>query len=193
MKSTPIFVFDNKTSLLISEVPIHGAVVVIDYDGETKIVTKLSNANLTPTSTIEDFIILEDQWQYLGKPSELELIEENGKEGWRLYKRDENNYGNIGQNAIDFSITTGGYPTSGATGQRSFASGFNSHSIGNYSFCEGLTNVSGVELITGPIGGGPNQELPAGAYHIYGMPEGAIVYHGVPEGSITYYGVPEGA
>jgi len=194
MKSTPIFVFNDKHSLLVNEVPIHGAIVVIDFDGATKNITKLSNAGVSASTTIEQFMLMEANWAFLGKPGELELIEENNIEGWRLYKRDENHYGNIGKDAVDFSITTGGYPTSGATGQRSFASGFNSHSVGSYSFCEGLTDVSSVELITGPIGGGgPDQELPDGAYNIYGAAEGSLVYYGIPEGAVTYYGVPEGA
>jgi len=204
MKSTPIFVFDDKNSLLVNEVPIHGAIVVIDFNGETKIVTKLGNSGVTASTTIEQFFANEANWDYLGKPSELELIEENGIKGWRLYKRNELHYGNIGKDAVDFSITDGGYPNSGATGERSFASGYNTHSVGNYSFGEGLTTLSEVTLITGPIGGGgPNPELPDGAYNvygvpegsyvIYGVPEGAIVFHGVPEGSVTYYGVPEGS
>jgi len=193
MKSTPIFVFNDKNSLLVNEVPIHGAIVVIDFDGVTKNITKLSNNGVSATTTIEQFLAMEDNWAFLGKPGELELIEENGNEGWRLYKRDELNYGNIGKDAVDFNITDGGYPLSGATGERSFACGVNSHSVGNYSFCEGFTDVSEVELIVGPIGGGPNPELPDGAYNIYGAAEGSVIYYGVPEGAVTYYGVPEGS
>jgi hypothetical protein len=181
MKSTPIFVFNDKHSLLVNEVPIHGAIVVIDFDGVTKNITKLSNNGVTSSTTIEQFIAMEDNWAFLGKPGELEHIEENSVEGWRLYKRDENNYGNIGKDAVDFNITDGGFPESGATGERSFASGFNSHAMGKYSFCEGYTNLATVELITGPIGGG---EIPGE------IPEGAAVYYGVPEGSTVYYGVP---
>ena len=181
MKSTPIYVFENKNSLLVNEVPIHGAIVVIDFDGVTKNITKLSNNGVSSTTTIEQFLLMEDNWAFLGKPGELELIEENGVEGWRLYKRDENNYGNIGENAVDFTITSSGYPTAGATGESSFSSGYNSHAMGLYSFCEGYTSLSDVELITGPIGGGgPNAPLPEGAYNIYGVPEGAVVYYGAP-------------
>jgi hypothetical protein len=189
MKSTPIYVFENKNSLLINEVPIHGAIVVIDFDGVTKNITKLSNNGVTSSTTIEQFIAMEDNWAFLGKPGELELIEENSVEGWRLYKRDENNYGNIGKDAVDFNITDGGFPESGATGERSFAAGFNSHAMGTYSFCEGYTNLATVELITGPIGGGG--QVPEGAVVYYGVPEGAVAYYGVPEGAVAYYGVPE--
>ena len=199
MKRTGIYIFDDHLSVGINEVPIHGTVVVVSYlDEGSKMVSKLSNVGITNTTTIFDFLELEEDiiWSALGGGGgELELLEENDIEGWRLLKRNEDHYGNIGKDAVDLSITDGGYPNSGATGQRSFASGFNTHSIGNYSFGEGLTTVTEVTLITGPIGGGsiPGGELPEGAYNIYGVPEGSIVYYGVPEGSVVYYGVPEGA
>ena len=207
MKRTGIYIFDDHLSVGINEVPIHGTVVVVSYlDEGSKMVSKLSDVGISNTTTMFDFLELEEDiiWSALGGGGgELELLEENNIEGWRLLKRNEDHYGNIGKDAVDLSLTDGGYPNTGATGERSFAAGFNTHSMGNYSFGEGLTTVATVELVTGPIGGGgPNPELPEGAYNIYGMPEGAIIYygvpegavvfHGVPEGSITYYGVPEG-
>jgi len=194
MKSTPIFVFNDKFSTQVDEVPIHGAIVVIDFDGETKIVTKLKNSYVTSSTTIEQFFDMEDHWDYLGKQSELERIEENGKTGWRIYGQNPNYYGNIGERAVDFSMTNGGFTNQGATGDNSFAVGFNSHAIGEFSYCEGYTTSTYVALITGPIGEDrPTDEIPEDSIMYYGVPEGSIVYYGVPEGSIVYYGVPEGS
>ena len=197
MKSAPIFVFNDETSILVNEVPIHGTIVVVNYfDDGAKLVTKLSNDGITNTTTVGEFLEIEEtHWVELGGGGELELLEENNIKGWRLLKRNEDHYGNIGKEAIDLSITDGGYATSGATGERSFATGYNTHSMGNFSFGEGLTTVAEVTLITGPIGGGgiPGGELPEGAYNIYGMPEGSVIYYGMPEGSVIYYGMPEGS
>ena len=190
MKRTGMYIFEDHLSKGINEVPLHATVVVINYFDETKILTKLSNDGLTSDTPIQEFIEREELWKYLGKPSELELIEENGVEGWRLYKRDPLNYGVIGKDAIDLSLTDGGFEASGATGVRSFASGENSHAMGDFSHCEGLTTKHSVELITGPIGGGG--QLPEGAVIYYGRPEGSTVYYGVPEGAVIYYGRPEG-
>jgi len=183
MKNIAISVFNNQDSLSVFEVPIHGIIAIVDYFGETKIITKLSNQGITETSTIQQFFELTNNWKYLGQTSELELIEENGVSGWRLYNRNPNDYGDIGKDAIDFSITDGGYPLSGASGERSFATGFNSHAMGNYSHCEGLTTIDQIDLIVAPVG-------LEGSYTIYGAPEGSYSLHGVPEGSYSLYGVP---
>ena len=53
----------------------------------------------------------------------LEDIDEGNGIGWRLKDRDPDNYGNIGENAIDLSITTFPNTNRGATGDSAFAVG----------------------------------------------------------------------
>jgi len=79
----------------------------------------------------------------VGKPSELEKITENGNTGWRLLGRNPDNYGDIGQDAIDFSYSnsTG---ISGATGYYSAAFGYITTANGYASHAEGsYTTASG--------------------------------------------------
>jgi len=79
-----------------------------------------------------------------GSPSGLEKITENGHTGWRLIGRDPANYGDIGEQAVDFSYSNYSNDTSGATGQYSVAFGNGSTASGDYSFvCGGLITASG--------------------------------------------------
>jgi hypothetical protein len=72
--------------------------------------------------------------------SGLEQLDEGNGNGWRLIGLDANNYGNIGNNAVDLSTTTFPNTTYGATGASSFtagivttASGFGATALGNGS------------------------------------------------------------
>lgn len=74
----------------------------------------------------------------------LEQLDEGNGNGWRLIGQDANNFGNIGLNAVDLSITTFPSTTYGATGTSSFtagivttASGFGSTALGNGSLASG--------------------------------------------------------
>lgn len=71
--------------------------------------------------------------------SELEKISEGGNTGWALLGRTAANYGNIGSNAIDLSITTFANSTYGATGTYAFAAGHNNTASGEGSvaMCNG--------------------------------------------------------
>ena len=76
---------------------------------------------------------------------QLEKITENSQTGWRLRGRDPDNYGDIGDGAIDFSYSSSASPTRGATGQYSFAEGnfttasaLGSHAEGNGNLASGL-------------------------------------------------------
>ena len=86
-------------------------------------------------------------------PTGLEKISENGNLGWRLIGRDPSLYGNIGQNAVDFSSSNvsdsssswpGDYEyrdlpgvQKGATGAYSAAFGMNTEALGEFSIASG--------------------------------------------------------
>lgn len=74
----------------------------------------------------------------------LEQLNEGNGNGWRLIGQDVNNFGNIGNNAVDLSTTTFPNTTYGATGNSSFtagivttASGFGATALGNGSSASG--------------------------------------------------------
>ena len=74
----------------------------------------------------------------------LEDIDEGNGIGWRLKDRDPDNYGNIGENAIDLSITTFPNTNRGATGDSAFAVGGSTIASGDTSFAIGsVTEASG--------------------------------------------------
>jgi len=72
----------------------------------------------------------------------LEKITEGSNTGWRLIDQDPNNYGNIGNDAVDLSINTTVSNVSGATGNIAFAEGYNVRAEGNYSHAEGYRTIS---------------------------------------------------
>jgi len=74
---------------------------------------------------------------------QLVKVTENGKTGYRLKDADPANYGNIGDDAVDLSITT--FPSvNGATGDNSYASGVNTLATGSASNSSGeSTTASG--------------------------------------------------
>jgi hypothetical protein len=76
--------------------------------------------------------------------SGLEAINEGKGIGWRLKGRDPNNYGNIGLNAVDFSLSNGPSPNKGATGAHSTAFGYNTiATLGSSTAMGQLTTASG--------------------------------------------------
>jgi len=96
--------------------------------------------------------------ELITEPSGLELISDEGKDGWRLIGFNPDLYGNTGNNAVSLSINTYANNTLGAmgdysfscgkgtaaTGSYSFASGDGNYASGDYSFASGsITNASG--------------------------------------------------
>ncbi|MGV4461704.1 hypothetical protein ACQ1Q5_09240 [Ornithobacterium rhinotracheale] len=90
----------------------------------------------------------------------LEEITENGKTGWRLIGVNSNNYGDIGQNAVDLSISPNESTNIGARGDNSFASGFQPVATGVGSVAIGTrAKASGEDAIslgTGSVAEGKN-------------------------------------
>jgi len=69
--------------------------------------------------------------------SGLEKVSEGFNTGWRLIGMDPDNYGNIGNGAVDLSIQTLSSSVNGATGNNSFSAGLNNEASGNYSVALG--------------------------------------------------------
>lgn len=85
-----------------------------------------------------------------GLISQLQIIYEDGRQGWRLYGKDATLFGDIGHQALDFTDqqdntyrphTPDG--ERGAVGAFSVAFGLNSNARGNYSIAQGSSLASG--------------------------------------------------
>lgn len=74
------------------------------------------------------------------EPTGLEKITENGKTGYRLIGQNVQNYGNIGDKAIDLSFSDSVNDENGATGDYAFAIGINNIASGKGSFSQGTNN-----------------------------------------------------
>jgi len=64
---------------------------------------------------------------------QLEKITENNNTGYRLRGRDPDNYGDIGIDAVDFSISNSASTTSGATSDGTFAVGYKTEASWSYA------------------------------------------------------------
>ena len=71
----------------------------------------------------------------------LEAIDEGNGIGWRLIGRDPLDYGNIGLNAIDFSLSSGASTTRGALGEKSVVFGLDNEVPSIDTFVYGDRNV----------------------------------------------------
>ncbi len=160
MKRNPLYVFKGLTDRGIYEVPLNSTVYVLD-DGfqSPKFVEILSKEKLNPSSTIAEFLLLPDHYVDINKaltvPSELEkLVNDDGKIGWRIFKRDKDYYGEIGENAIDFSVSkilSQPNDPMGAVGINSFAVGENAQAIGDNSIAigQGTTAITAGSIALG--------------------------------------------
>ncbi len=74
--------------------------------------------------------------------SQLEKITEGTNTGWRLLGRDPDNYGDIGQDAIDLSFNNTASSVHGATGLRSLAEGHGTIAYGTSSHAEGRETMA---------------------------------------------------
>ena len=82
-------------------------------------------------------------------PSELEKITEGLNTGWRLLGYNQNNFGNIEQNAVDLSVSPFTGTNYGATGEGAFAAATstsateaNAVSMGNFSVASGQASTA---------------------------------------------------
>ena len=96
---------------------------MVFIDMSTGTVYKVVNSTYTPGETYRDMI---DDGKIIivaNDMSQLQKVEEDGKIGWRLLGRDPDNYGDIGNEAIDLSSSGSPSATAGSTGDYSFAVG----------------------------------------------------------------------
>ena len=89
-------------------------------DGQTGLVVRTAlNSNFTELYDADTAL----QTDIDLKQSQLQKITQAGKTGWRLLDVDPDNYGTIGTDAVDFSISDSASTTRGAVGTNSFAIG----------------------------------------------------------------------
>jgi len=117
-----------------------GELAINTYDG--KLYTKTSRSGVFGITEIGEA---------QGEMSELHKVQEANQTGWRLLGRDPNNYGNIGQDAVDLSLSTisAGNGINGATGDKSFAtgsvtvaSGYGSTALGEGTLASGAESLA---------------------------------------------------
>jgi autotransporter adhesin len=118
---------------------------LIVYKDGTMYLNKLTAA---PTTTTDRIYVLNNKLNYngaeVGGASQLEKITENSKTGHRILGRDPANYGDIGTDAVDLSLTAFPSTTRGATGQSSTAMGSGTTASGENSTAMGSgTTASG--------------------------------------------------
>jgi trimeric autotransporter adhesin len=118
---------------------------LILYKDGTMYLNKLTAA---PTTTTDRIYVLNNKLNYngaeVGGASQLEKITENSKTGHRILGRDPANYGDIGTDAVDLSLTAFPSTTRGATGQSSTAMGSGTTASGENSTAMGSgTTASG--------------------------------------------------
>lgn len=83
-----------------------------------------------------------------GSSTGLEAIDEGNGIGWRFVGRNSDNFGDVGQDAVDLSSSTTSSITKGATGRWSFSTGQNNTADGLWSFAGGVNSfASGAESI----------------------------------------------
>jgi len=80
-----------------------------------------------------------------GGASELEKITEGANTGWRILGANPANYGNIGDDAKDFTVSTSASSTIGATGTNAFAEGEDVVASGYASHAEGFGTTASNE------------------------------------------------
>jgi hypothetical protein len=143
MKRNPLYAFKDVNSTGIYNIPLNSTVHILDDGtGKSRFVEIISKNGLNGASTIGQF--LADPTLYIDLsneneiPSELEKLEVNGKTGWRILGRDPDNFGEIGDQAIDLSASNDSGSNNGATGDNSFAVGLNTQATANVSSAIGL-------------------------------------------------------
>jgi hypothetical protein len=116
---------------------------LILYKDGTLFLNKLTAA---PTTTTDRFYVLNNKLNYngaeVGSASQLEKLTENSKTGHRILGRDAANYGDIGADAIDLSLSASASTTRGATGSYSTATGYNTTASATFSTAMGYNNTA---------------------------------------------------
>jgi len=146
MKRNPLYSFKDGNSVGVYNVPLNSTIHILDDStdgtGTTRFVEIIAKHGLSAASTITQF--LADPTLYIDLtneneiPSELEKLEVNGKVGWRILGRTPNNFGEIGNQAIDLSTSNDPGSNNGATGENTFAVGANVQAVSDLSTAVGV-------------------------------------------------------
>lgn len=117
----------------------------------------LQNHTSTPDNNTNKFYVLNNEPYFgsSGLKSQLEKITEGSNTGWRLAGRNPDHYGNIGSNAVDFSINELPSATKGATGNASFVAGYSTTASNLYTTALGY-NTMATGSISTALGNGSN-------------------------------------
>ncbi len=138
MRRNPIYVFDDRSSKGIDQVPLGSIIQILDAGtGDPTIVQLKSATGLTATTTIGDFL---DSGDAVDLDSDtLSELEKVG-DGWRLLGKNSAMYSTPGVNAVDLSTSevVGNY---GAGGIASFAVGTGTRAQNPNSVGMGIYNV----------------------------------------------------
>jgi len=111
MRRNPTYDFRNRNEIGIYQVPLKSMVYIIDSNehGKPRIVQIISKNGIRPDTTIGQFLADQSLYTDIQEAnevySELEKITEAGNTGWRLLGKNIDNYGYIGEDAVDFSIS----------------------------------------------------------------------------------------
>jgi hypothetical protein len=109
---------------------------------------------------------------------QLQLVENTG---WILKGRTAENYGEVGNNAIDFSYSTMPSAENGATGDNSFAAGKNTIADKAHSFATGKFNKPQPDSVF-EIGIGANNTSRSNAFEVYS--DGRMIAPGLTQAKI---------
>ena len=139
----PILSFKNLLSTGLEDVPIDSFIHIEDIGlGKSKAIILINNDGIDDTTTIGDFLNLPAQYSNLDGGSEIEKLTEGTNTGWRLLGKDSSNFGEIGDEAIDFSSSSIESLEFGATGYMSFATGYSVKALGDYTFSGGNNSTA---------------------------------------------------
>ncbi len=147
MKTSPIYIFEDDTSIGVFDVPESGLIMLRKGgDNLPALFTKISNTGITNVSSIGDFLVSGNYDPFkIENLSELEKIQEGVNTGWRLLGRDPANFGDVGADAVDFSKSTGSSGVAGSTGEAAFATGIDTEAGAKGSFISGIGTTVNVE------------------------------------------------
>jgi len=142
MRRNPLYVFKDRNSIGIYDVPLKSIIQILDKgDGAPIFIELQAKTGLSSGSSIGDLLDNPDLYINLtasgSTPSELEKVEEGGHRGWRILGRVPDNYADIGQEAVDLSYSDGSNPNAGASGTYSIALGHNTEASGEAALSAG--------------------------------------------------------
>lgn len=203
MQRSPIFHFNLTSDTGIYDVPLKAIIIIHDSgNGVPKVFQKLSQLSLIETSTVQNFLDSGEYNEFSMGFSELQKVFEGANSGWRLLGADPNNYGDIGQDAVDLSFSDQ-VGNNGAGGSHSFVTGKNNTvqgftsvatgegilSTGDHSFSTGKYNVDRLNTIL-QVGIGTDAANRKNALEVYNdgrvrAPELTIAQQNEPKSLIT--------